>query len=162
MNRSEPRSRRTVGLRPALTRRLLLRAALAGIATMVAGVGRGLVSAEAAATGPVAGEPAAGEQAPGEQAAGEPRMIDLVARRFVYEPNEIAVSAGERVVLRIWSLDFVHGMNIPDLKQRFDLVPGRPTRIPLSPKTAGVIEFVCDNFCGDGHEEMHGRFVVRG
>jgi cytochrome c oxidase subunit 2 len=23
-----------------------------------------------------------------------------------------------------------------------------------------VIDFVCDNFCGDGHEAMHGRFVV--
>ena len=23
-----------------------------------------------------------------------------------------------------------------------------------------TIDFVCDNFCGDGHEEMHGRFVV--
>jgi cytochrome c oxidase subunit 2 len=23
-----------------------------------------------------------------------------------------------------------------------------------------VIDFVCDNFCGEGHEDMHGRFVV--
>ena len=56
--------------------------------------------------------------------------------------------------------DFVHGMNIPDLKKRLDLVPGRVTRLELQPKTAGVIEFLCDNFCGEGHETMHGRFVV--
>ena len=60
----------------------------------------------------------------------------------------------------IRSLDFVHGMNIPDLGMRLDLGPGRVTRLELQPKAAGVIDFVCDNFCGDGHEEMHGRFIV--
>ena len=90
----------------------------------------------------------------------EPRVIEMTAHRFAYEPNEIALKAGERVVVAIRSLDFVHGMNIPDLGMRLDLVPGRVTRLELQPKAAGVIDFVCDNFCGDGHEEMHGRFIV--
>jgi len=90
----------------------------------------------------------------------EPRIIPLTARRFVYEPNEIPLKVGERVVVEINSLDFVHGMNIPDLGKRLDLVPGRITRLELQPSRPGVIDFVCDNFCGEGHEEMHGRFVV--
>jgi len=90
----------------------------------------------------------------------EPRIIEMVARRFQYEPAEIPLKAGERVVIAIRSLDFVHGMNIPDLKMRLDLVPGRVTKLELQPAAPGVIDFVCDNFCGDGHEEMHGRFVV--
>jgi len=94
------------------------------------------------------------------QSVAAPRTIEMIARRFVYEPNEIALKAGERVVIAIRSLDFVHGMNIPDLGMRLDLVPGRVTRLELQPKAAGTIDFVCDNFCGDGHEEMHGRFVV--
>lgn len=89
-----------------------------------------------------------------------PRIIEMTARRFAYEPNEIALKAGERVVIAIRSLDFVHGMNIPDLGMRLDLVPGRVTRLELQPKAPGTIDFVCDNFCGDGHEQMHGRFVV--
>lgn len=84
----------------------------------------------------------------------------MIARRFTYEPSEIALKAGERVVIAIRSLDFVHGMNIPDLGMRLDLMPGRVTRLELQPAMPGVIDFVCDNFCGDGHEEMHGRFVV--
>ena len=96
----------------------------------------------------------------GAQSAAEPRVIEMTAHRFAYEPNEIALKAGERVVVAIRSLDFVHGMNIPDLGMRLDLVPGRVTRLELQPKGPGTIEFVCDNFCGDGHEEMHGRFVV--
>jgi len=90
-----------------------------------------------------------------------PRVIELVARRFVYEPNEIVLKAGERVTIAIKSIDFVHGMNIPDLNKRLDLVPGTITRLELQPQAPGEIEFVCDNFCGDGHETMHGRFVVR-
>jgi cytochrome c oxidase subunit 2 len=94
------------------------------------------------------------------QAGNEPRVIEMTARRFRYEPNEIPLKAGERVVVVIKSVDFTHGMNIPDLNQRLDLVPGKVTRLELQPGKPGVIDFVCDNFCGDGHEEMHGRFVV--
>ena len=94
------------------------------------------------------------------QDAAAPRVIEMTARRFTYIPNEIALKVGERVVIAISSIDFVHGMNLPDLHMRLDLVPGRITKLELQPKTPGVIDFVCDNFCGDGHEEMHGRFVV--
>ena len=94
------------------------------------------------------------------QDAAAPRVIELTARRFTYIPNEIALKVGERVVIAISSIDFVHGMNLPDLHMRLDLVPGRITKLELQPKTPGVIDFVCDNFCGDGHEDMHGRFVV--
>ena len=94
------------------------------------------------------------------QDAAAPRVIELTARRFAYTPNEIALKVGERVVIAISSIDFVHGMNLPDLHMRLDLMPGRITKLELQPKTPGVIDFVCDNFCGDGHEEMHGRFVV--
>ena len=94
------------------------------------------------------------------QSASEPRVIEMTARRFVYEPNEIALKAGERVVIAIRSIDFMHGMNLPDLGKRQDLVPGSVTRLELQPMKPGVIDFLCDNFCGDGHEGMHGRFVV--
>ena len=118
-----------------LSRRVLLQGLLAG-------AGAALVRASAA-------QPA------------EPRVIEMVARRFAYEPNEIVLKAGERVIIAIKSLDFVHGMNIPDLDRRLDLVPGKITRLELQPQAPGEIEFVCDNFCGEGHETMHGRFVVR-
>jgi cytochrome c oxidase subunit 2 len=94
------------------------------------------------------------------RAQSEPRVIELVAQRFRFEPGEIALKKGERVIIAIRSLDFIHGMNIPALGIRQDLLPSRVTRIELQPKEAGVIDFLCDNFCGDGHETMHGRFVV--
>ncbi|NRT56611.1 cytochrome c oxidase subunit 2 [Leptothrix sp. C29] len=94
-------------------------------------------------------------------AAGPVREVEVTARRFEYLPNEIVLKAGEPVVLLVRSLDFVHGMNFPVLGLRADLVPGRITRVEIPAQRPGVIDFVCDNFCGDGHEEMHGRLVVR-
>ena len=89
-----------------------------------------------------------------------PREIEIVARRFSFAPNEIPLEVNKRGVLIIRSLDFVHGFNVPDLHLRADLVPGKVTRIELRPREAGTLDFLCDNFCGDGHEGMHGRFVV--
>ena len=94
------------------------------------------------------------------QAWGAARVIEITARRFEYRPSEIELKAGEPVIIAIRSLDFMHGMSLPDLGIRLDLVPGQVTRLNLHPKAPGVIDFACDNFCGDGHEEMHGRFVV--
>jgi cytochrome c oxidase subunit II len=94
------------------------------------------------------------------QSANTPREIEIVAQRFKYEPAEIPLKVGERVVLAIRSLDFIHGFNIPDLGIRTDLVPGKITKVELQPKAAGIIDFLCDNFCGDGHEGMHGRFII--
>lgn len=88
------------------------------------------------------------------------RTIEVVAQRFKFTPNEIHIKKGERVVLAIQSLDFVHGMNIPDFNMRADLFPGKVTRIELQPPRSGTFDFLCGNFCGDGHETMHGRFIV--
>lgn len=90
-----------------------------------------------------------------------PRVVQITAQRFRYTPNEIMLEPGEAVQLEITSLDFVHGLSIPDLKMRADLPPGRVTKVQVQFARAGVYDFLCDNFCGDKHEEMSGRFVVR-
>jgi cytochrome c oxidase subunit 2 len=91
---------------------------------------------------------------------GEAQVVKIVAQRFHYTPGEFRVKAGVPVVLEFTSLDFVHGFNMPDLKVRADLVPGKVTRMSLPAAKAGSYDFVCDNFCGDQHEEMHGRMIV--
>jgi cytochrome c oxidase subunit II len=90
----------------------------------------------------------------------EPQVVKVIAKRFDYTPREFRVKAGRPIVLEFTSLDFVHGFNMPDLNVRADLPPGRITRVNLPASKAGTYDFLCDNFCGDGHEEMHGRMVV--
>ena len=94
------------------------------------------------------------------QTANEERVIKIVAQRSFYTPNEIVLKTGQPVRLEFTSLDFVHGFKIPDLDIRADLPPGRVTAIRLSPQKAGTYDFLCDNFCGSGHEEMSGKIIV--
>jgi cytochrome c oxidase subunit 2 len=89
------------------------------------------------------------------------RVIKIVAQRFVYIPNEILLKKGVPVRLEFTSLDFIHGFNVPDLHIRADLPPGKVTTIHLTPDKAGVYDFICDNFCGAGHEDMGGRIIVK-
>ena len=95
------------------------------------------------------------------RAEGDGRVIEIVAQRFTFTPNEIVLKRGEAVTLAIKSLDFPHGFNVPALGVRADLMPGQVTKVKLQPMQSGKIDFLCDNFCGDGHEKMHGRFVVQ-
>jgi cytochrome c oxidase subunit 2 len=88
------------------------------------------------------------------------REIEIVARRFQFTPNQIPLKLGEQATLLITALDFAHGFYVPDLGIRADLVVGLVTKIPILPKELGPLDFLCDNFCGDDHERMHGQFVV--
>ena len=94
-------------------------------------------------------------------AASEPFVVKIVAQKFKYTPNKIVLKKGQASVLEFTALDFVHGFHLPDLKIRSDLIPGRVTRIELKIDKEGTYEFLCDNFCGDGHEEMVGKIVVK-
>jgi cytochrome c oxidase subunit 2 len=88
------------------------------------------------------------------------RVIKIVAQRFHYTPNEIDLKRGEPVTLEFTSLDFLHGFKVPALGVRVNLLPGRPTLVHITPDKTGRFVFLCDNFCGVGHEEMNGVIVV--
>lgn len=90
----------------------------------------------------------------------ESQVIRIEARKFVYTPNQIALKKGASVILEFHALDFVHGFSIPDMHIRADLHPGIPTRIALTPDATGEFDFLCDNFCGEGHENMSGKIIV--
>ncbi len=89
----------------------------------------------------------------------EQQVVKVTARRFNYTPDRIVLKKG-RAILEFTSIDFVHGFSIPDLKVRADLVPGKITRVELNFEKEGKYDFLCDNFCGSGHEEMNGYIIV--
>jgi cytochrome c oxidase subunit 2 len=96
----------------------------------------------------------------GIRAQGAPRVIAVVAKKFTYDPDEIHLKLGEAVALELKSLDVVMGFNCPDFKLRTDILPGRVTRLELTADRAGSFPFFCDVFCGSGHEDMNGAFIV--
>ncbi len=116
------------------------------------------LTAVAIAAAPLVG--AAAEVANSVAKSVKPKVVKIVAQRFRYTPSEIPLKAGQEYVLEFTALDFTHGFNLPDLKKRADLIPGMVTKVAVRFDKPGKYDFLCDNFCGDGHEEMNGRFVV--
>ncbi|MHB1332626.1 MAG: cupredoxin domain-containing protein [Sulfuriferula sp.] len=90
----------------------------------------------------------------------EDRVIKIVAKKFDYTPNEIKLKKGVPVVLEFTTLDVFMGFKVPDLGVRADIIPGKVSRVRLVPDKVGTFPFVCDVFCGSGHEEMGGTIVV--
>lgn len=93
-------------------------------------------------------------------AAAPERVIHIDAKRFEFTPSALTIPAGEAVVLEVLVSDVVMGFSLPDLKLRVDLIPGRPARLRLPPQPAGELAFMCDVFCGSGHENMTGTITV--
>jgi len=92
--------------------------------------------------------------------AGSGQVIKITAKRYEYNPSRITLKKGVPVTLEFTSLDRLHGFNCPDLGIRADILPGKVSRIQFIPKKAGTFPFHCDNFCGEGHENMTGEFIV--
>lgn len=94
------------------------------------------------------------------RAAAGPRVIKVRAKRFVFTPSVIKLKKNEPVVLELTTEDVFMGMNVPDFGVRSDIVPGKTMKLAFTPDKAGTFVFVCDVFCGDGHESMSGQLVV--
>ena len=95
-------------------------------------------------------------------AASAPRTIEVVAKRFGFEPARIEVTEGERVRLVVKSADGVHGVEIKKFKVNKP-VPrgGKPVAIDFVASAPGTYEILCSEYCGDGHEAMAGTLVVQ-
>jgi cytochrome c oxidase subunit 2 len=92
----------------------------------------------------------------------EPRVVEVVARKFEFEPAQIEVEEGERVRLVVRSDDGVHGIEIKKFRVS-KLVPrgGTPVTIDFVASAAGTFPILCSEYCGEGHEDMKGTLVVR-
>jgi cytochrome c oxidase subunit 2 len=87
-------------------------------------------------------------------------VIRVTARKFAFLPNELRVKKGVPVTLEFAGADVVMGFNAPDFNIRTDIIPGRVSRLRFVPDKAGTFVFLCDIFCGDGHEGMSGHIHV--
>ena len=94
-------------------------------------------------------------------AATAPRTIEVVAKRFTFEPARIEVTEGERVRLVVKSADGVHGLEIKKFKVNKKIPRGGdPVTIDFVASAPGEYPILCSEYCGDGHEDMKGMLVV--
>lgn len=74
--------------------------------------------------------------------------------------NEIRLPVGEPVEFVLESSDVIHAFWIPPLAGKRDMIPGRMTRLALTPTRTGVFRGVCAEYCGDSHALMSFDVIV--
>lgn len=88
------------------------------------------------------------------------KVIKITAKRFTFTPGKITLKKGEPVVFELRTQDVFMGFNLPDFNIRADIIPEKTARLSLVPDKTGTFTFLCDVFCGDGHEKMSGQITV--
>lgn len=94
-------------------------------------------------------------------AASEPRIINMTAKRYQFDPQVITVNQGERVRLNITAVDRDHGIQIKGYGINKKLKKGVPTTIEFTADKAGTFPFRCSVWCGLGHGRMKGQLIVK-
>jgi cytochrome c oxidase subunit 2 len=102
----------------------------------------------------------AGAYVAAQPAVPKEQVIKITAERFHYTPNEVRLKKGIPVILEFRTLDVLMGFNLPDFNVHVDIVPDKVTQLRLVPDKTGTFVFLCDVFCGIGHEEMSGSIIV--
>ena len=76
------------------------------------------------------------------------------AKQFEFNPNVIKIKEGERIRIKINSLDVEHAISIPelgiDIHDEGEFVAEKK----------GNFSFSCHVYCGSGHENMKGVLIV--
>lgn len=95
------------------------------------------------------------------RAADEPRVIEVLAKRFAWDPPEIQVTVGERVRLVLRTADGLHGIELKKFKINKEIPRGnKAVTVDFTASEAGSFPFFCSEYCGDGHDDMKGVLVV--
>ncbi len=94
----------------------------------------------------------------------EPKVFEVLARRFVFEPATIEVTEGDRVRLIVRSGDGQHGIEIKQFNVKKFIPRSKPGDSPVVidfvASAAGTFPILCSEECGKGHKDMTGTLVV--
>ena len=69
----------------------------------------------------------------------------------VNKKYELIITSGDR--------DVIHSFFVYDLGIKQDAIPGRTSSVFIEPKTTGLYEIRCAQFCGSGHYAMVGQYI---
>ena len=86
--------------------------------------------------------------------------VTMVAARYGFYPSIIEVPADTPVKFRVASADVLHGFHVPFTNAATMVVPGYISEVNTSFPRTGEYSFLCNEYCGLGHDSMWSRLVV--
>jgi len=89
------------------------------------------------------------------------RIVEVKAFRYKFEPDPIVVKLADKVRLVVTSADVNHGMAISEFKVNVTIPAGKTSTVEFIADKKGVFNAYCSVYCGSGHGNMKGRFIVK-
>lgn len=83
-----------------------------------------------------------------------PQRIEVVAKRFTFEPAQVTLHKGQPVVLVLKSDDVAHGLRFRELNLDVKANKGESKELSFTPDKVGDFVGHCSVFCGSGHGAM--------
>jgi len=91
---------------------------------------------------------------PSASAQAAPRKIDVVVKRFAFEPSEVTLKKGQPVIIDLKSTDVAHGLRFRELNLDTKIPAGGASELQFTPDKTGDFVGHCSVFCGSGHGAM--------
>ncbi|MGB8411345.1 MAG: cytochrome c oxidase subunit II [Candidatus Binatus sp.] len=95
-----------------------------------------------------------------EIAPGEYRAV-VIAKTWTFTPNEIDLPVGAEVSFVATSVDVIHGFFIVGTRVNVMLVPGEISQFDYRFTKPGEYLLICQEYCGELHQTMSGKVVVK-
>ncbi len=91
--------------------------------------------------------------------------VYIAGRRFDWDGLPVVLEAGREYDIHLGAYDVQHGFSVrpeESLSQQINLqiFPDTEWVIPMTFEDPGTYSVICNEFCGRGHNGMHGRFIV--
>jgi cytochrome c oxidase subunit 2 len=86
--------------------------------------------------------------------------VHLLAKMWAFDPPEIRLPPGADVDLYLSAQDVTHGLYIEHTTVNLMAVPGAVNAARVHFDRAGTYAMICHEYCGVGHQNMAGKFVI--
>lgn len=90
--------------------------------------------------------------------------VPIVVMQFGFQPNVVRMRTGETYTLEMAAKDVTHGFSLQLGSGSLNAVamPGSLAMLEVTPLQPGEYLFLCNEYCGIGHQIMSGKLVVEG
>ena len=88
------------------------------------------------------------------------KEFSMIAKKWQFDPSTINVKQGDKVRLKIKSIDVTHGFSLLDFSVNENLEPEKEVIVEFIADKKGEFSFFCSVFCGAGHSGMKGKLIV--
>jgi len=80
--------------------------------------------------------------------------VIIVAKAFGYDPPEIKIPKGKKVIFKVASTDVTHSFSIVNTNVNMMVVPGQINTKEYTFEKTGQYLVLCNEYCGTGHHFM--------